>query len=71
MAQEALITVQRGHNIGKSILNYLTEHNLYKRVNVLTFDFVRNTKDKTIKVTITYKYTPTIINLKHRTNDNI
>lgn len=58
MANEALITVKRGHNIGRSIIYYLTDNNLYNKVNVLTFDFKRNVEDKTIKVSITYRYTP-------------
>ena len=42
MAQKALITVQRGHNIGRSIIDYLTDNNLYTKVNILSFNFERN-----------------------------
>jgi hypothetical protein len=69
MANEALLTVKRGHNIGKAIIQYLTDNDLYKKVNVLSFNFVRNTQEKTIKVTITYKYDLTNNQKQHRTNE--
>lgn len=69
MAQEALITVQRGHNIGQSIIDYLVNNQLRDEVNILTISFERIVEKKVIKVSITYVHTPKIINrtnqLKH------
>ena len=69
MAQEALITVQRGHNIGQSIIDYLVNNQLRNEVDILTISFERVIEKKVIKVSITYVHTPRIINrtnkLKH------
>lgn len=69
MAQEALITVQRGHNIGQSIIDFLVNNQLRDEVNILTISFERIVEKKVIKVVITYVHTPKTINrnikLKH------
>ena len=50
------ITIPRGHNIGKSIKEAISKKILRNKVNILTFDFVRNPKERTITATITYNY---------------
>ena len=54
------IKVNRGDNIGKTIIKALEEEQLYNKVDILTFDFKRDAQHRVINVTLTYKY-----NFKH------
>lgn len=50
------ITIPRGNNIGKAIINNLKECKLYSKVNIVTFDIKRDVKNRTITASVTYKY---------------
>lgn len=49
------IIVPRGQNVGNTIKTKLQNLNIYKRINILTFDFKRDPVNKVIAVSITYK----------------
>jgi hypothetical protein len=41
------IETKRGNNIGFAIINYLTERNIYGKVEILTIDVQRNCRTRT------------------------
>lgn len=49
------ITIPRGQNIGRTIINDLKASYPYQALNIATFDIKRDVKAKTIKVTLTLK----------------
>lgn len=47
MSQTHTIETKRGNNIGRSIIDYLTERGIYGKVEITTIDVKRNVKTRT------------------------